>query len=202
MQPPQSKVTASTSEISELDSARSNVIPRITSELPACEHRKMLPAGVDFGVRRSIHMQSGDSVRRIRTPKEQKAMMMRFLSIYKHAESGVPPTPEEMARMGRMVEEGMKAGWLLSTEGCLPTALGAKVTRSDGNIKVTDGPFAETREVVGGFAILKANSKAEAIELARQFLQVAGEGECELRQLYEAEACPEAAAQGQSAGGK
>jgi len=50
---------------------------------------------------------------------------------------------------------------------------------------VTDGPFTETREVVGGFAILKTSSKEEAIELTRKFLKVAGEGECELRQLYE-----------------
>jgi len=90
-----------------------------------------------------------------------------------------------MARMGKLVEEGMKAGWLLATEGCLPTALGARVRRSDSKLTVTDGPFAETREVVGGFAILKVNSKEEAVELAREFLQVAGEGECELRQLYE-----------------
>jgi hypothetical protein len=54
---------------------------------------------------------------------------------------------------------------------------------------VTDGPFAETKELVGGFAILKADSKAEAIQLAKDFLQVTGEGECELRQLYEAGEC-------------
>jgi hypothetical protein len=87
--------------------------------------------------------------------------------------------------MGKLVEEGMKAGWLLSTEGCLPSALGARVRRSDGRLTVTDGPFTEAKELVGGFAILKANSKQEAIELARDFLQVVGEGECELRQLYE-----------------
>jgi hypothetical protein len=90
-----------------------------------------------------------------------------------------------MATMGKLVEEGMKAGWLLATEGCLPSKLGARVRRSDGKLNVTDGPFTESKELVGGFAILKANSKQEAIELARQFLQVAGEGECELRQLYE-----------------
>jgi hypothetical protein len=84
----------------------------------------------------------------------------------------------------------MKAGWLLATEGCLPTALGARVRRIDGNLSVTDGPFTESKEVVGGFAILEAKSKDEAIQLARQFLQVAGEGECELRQLYEAGAQP------------
>jgi hypothetical protein len=111
---------------------------------------------------------------------------MRFLSIYKTVERNSPPTQEEMAIMGKLVEEGMKAGWLLATEGCLPTALGARVRRSGDKLTVTDGPFAETKEVVGGFAILKANSKAEAVELARKFLQVAGEGECELRQLFEA----------------
>jgi hypothetical protein len=91
-----------------------------------------------------------------------------------------------MATMGKLIEEGMKAGWLLATEGCLPTALGARVRRSSGKLSVTDGPFTEAKEVVGGFAILKVSSKEEAIELARKFLQVAGEGECELRELYEA----------------
>jgi hypothetical protein len=116
---------------------------------------------------------------------------MRFLSIYQTAERNTPPTQQEMDAMGKLIEEGMKAGWLLATEGCLPTALGARVRRSSGKVSVTDGPFTESKEVVGGFAILRANSKAEAIELARQFLQVAGEGECELRQLYEAN-CAEA----------
>jgi hypothetical protein len=110
---------------------------------------------------------------------------MKFLSIYKSAEKGVPPTQEEMARMGKLVEDGMKAGWLLATEGCLPSALGARVRSSNGKLSVTDGPFTESKELVGGFAILKANSKAEAIQLAKDFLSVVGEGECELRQLYE-----------------
>lgn len=111
---------------------------------------------------------------------------MRFLSIYKTAERTAPPTMEEMQTMGKLVEEGFKAGWLLATEGCMPSALGARVRRANGNITVTDGPFAETKEVVGGFAILKANSKEEAIELARDFLKHVADGECELRQLYEA----------------
>ena len=110
---------------------------------------------------------------------------MRFLSIYKTAERPTPPTPKEMAAMGKLIEEGMKAGWLLATEGCLPTSLGAKVRRSSGKLSVNDGPFTEAKEVVGGFAILKTNSKEEAIELARKFLEVAGDGECELRQIYE-----------------
>jgi hypothetical protein len=110
---------------------------------------------------------------------------MKFLSIYKTAERTTPPTQQEMAAMGKLIEEGMRAGWLLGTEGCLPSALGARVRRSSGNISVTDGPFTESKEVVGGFAILKADSKEEAIQLAKNFLKVAGEGECELRQIYE-----------------
>ncbi len=121
---------------------------------------------------------------------------MKFLSLYKSQERGVPPTQEEMNKMGKLIEEGMKAGWLVATEGCLPSALGARVRRSDGKLSVTDGPFTEAKEVVGGFAILRANSKQEAIQLAKDFLQVVGEGECELRQIYEAgqDTCAGAAA--------
>ena len=111
---------------------------------------------------------------------------MRFLSIYKSVETGAPPSPEEMERMGKLIEEGMKAGYLLGVEGCLPSATGARVRLANGKVTVTDGPFTEAKEVVGGFAILQAGSKEEAVELARQFLRVAGDGECELRLLYEA----------------
>lgn len=110
---------------------------------------------------------------------------MKFLSIYKAVERNTPPMQEEMASMGRLIEEGMKAGWLVSTEGCMPSALGARVRRSSGNISVTDGPFTESKEVVGGFAILKASSKQEAIQMAKDFLKIVGDGECELRQIYE-----------------
>jgi hypothetical protein len=105
--------------------------------------------------------------------------------MYKSVERATPPTQEEMAAMGKMVEDGMKAGWLVATEGCLPSSLGARVRRASSKITVTDGPFTESTEVVGGFAIFKVNSKEEVVELARQFLQVVGEGECELRQLYD-----------------
>jgi len=121
-------------------------------------------------------------------------MIMKFLSIYKTVERGVPPSSEEMDKMGKLIEEGIKAGWLLGTEGCLPSALGTRVRFSNGNHTVTDGPFTESKEVIGGFAILQASSKEEAIKLAKDFLQVAGNGECELRQIYEANTCAQAAA--------
>lgn len=88
--------------------------------------------------------------------------------------------------MGKLIEEGMKAGWLLSTEGCLPVELGAHVRMANGKLTVTDGPLTEAKEVIGGFAIMRANSKEEAIALTENFLKVAGDGECEIRQIYEA----------------
>ena len=111
---------------------------------------------------------------------------MRYLSIYKSVETNTPPSLEHMTRMGALIEETMKSGALLATEGCLPTARGARVRLSDGKVTVTDGPFSESKEVIGGFAMLQANSKEEAIELVRKFLAVAGDGECEIRELYTA----------------
>lgn len=110
---------------------------------------------------------------------------MKFLSMYKTVERNTPPTQEEIATMGKLIEEGIKKGWLLATEGCMPTALGARIRKTGDKLTVTDGPFTEAKEVVGGFAILQANSKQEAIELVRRFLKVVGEGECELRQICE-----------------
>jgi len=109
---------------------------------------------------------------------------MRFLSIYKGAESG-PPSEKHMADMMQLIEEETTSGVLVLTEGCLPTALGARVRLDNTKVTVTDGPFTEAKEVVGGFAILEVASKAEAIEAAKRFLKVVGGGECEVRQIYE-----------------
>ena len=110
---------------------------------------------------------------------------MKFLSIYKSKETGSFPTNDEMAEMGKLVEDGMKAGFLLAVEGCMPSASGARIRLAGGNVTVTDGPFTESKEIVGGLAIIQANSKEEAIAHVKDFLKVAGDGECELRQLYE-----------------
>ena len=110
---------------------------------------------------------------------------MKFLSVFKTKETGLPPTQEEVATMGKLIEEGMKAGWLLTVEGCMPSATGARVRKTGNNTVVTDGPFAETKELIGGLAILQANSKEHAIELTKYFLGHAADGECELRQLYD-----------------
>src|SRR5262245_40590335 len=114
---------------------------------------------------------------------------MRFLSIYRTKETGIPPSPENMAAMGKLIEEMTKAGVLLATEGCQHSSKGARVRISGGKFAVTDGPFAETREVVGGFALFQVKSKEEAIEWTKRFLKLAGDGESEIREIYEVPAC-------------
>lgn len=111
---------------------------------------------------------------------------MRYLSIYRSPETGTPPSPEHMAAMGALIEKFMKSGHLLGTEGCLPSALGFKVRREGKKVTVKDGPFTEAKEVVGGFALLRADSREEILALTHEFLEVVGEGECEVRQLYDA----------------
>jgi hypothetical protein len=86
--------------------------------------------------------------------------------------------------MGKLIDEWTKAGHLLGAEGCLPIVKGARVRRDGEQLTVMDGPFAETKEVVDGFALLQAISKGEAIELLKVFLKVAGHGECKLRELH------------------
>ena len=115
---------------------------------------------------------------------------MRFMMIYKPAdtkdmEAGVPPTQEDMVKMGQFIEEMAKAGVLLAADGLQPSSKGARVRLSGGKLTVTDGPFAETKELIAGFAIVQVKSKHEAIELAERFLKLAGDGESEIRQMYD-----------------
>jgi hypothetical protein len=111
---------------------------------------------------------------------------MRFLCLYKSAKpEGTPPTQEEMAEMGKLIEESFKSGRLLAAEGCLPSAMGARVRLSQGKYHVTDGPFTESKEVIGGFALIQAKSKEDAIEFIKTFLKIAGDGESEIRQVFE-----------------
>jgi hypothetical protein len=115
---------------------------------------------------------------------------MRFLSIYTPDKktAGTPPSKEHMAEMGKLIEEATKAGRLLATGALEPISKGgARIRRSGGEITVIDGPFTESKELVAGFAILEEKSQEEAIEGARHFLKIAGDGECELRQIVEPE---------------
>src|SRR5258708_33564844 len=110
---------------------------------------------------------------------------MRFLCIYKPSkQEGAAPTEQEMCTMGKLIEEGMKSGKLIATEGCLPSALGARVRLAGEKFTVTDGPFTESKELIAGFVLIQVGSKEEAVEYVKGFLNVAGEGETENRQRY------------------
>jgi hypothetical protein len=100
--------------------------------------------------------------------------------------SGQKPSEKLMADMGKLIEEMTRSGTLVSTAGLRPTAEGFRIRLSGGRMRVTDGPFTEAKEVIGGYAMLEADSKAEAIELTKRFLELHGdewEIECEVRQL-------------------
>jgi hypothetical protein len=113
--------------------------------------------------------------------------------------SGQAPSEQLMSDMGKLMEEMTREGTLVRTAGLRPTREGTRVRlRKGGAVSVTDGPFTETKEVIGGFAILEAASLQEAIELTRRFLQVHGKDwdlECEVRAIdgpefgAEAQAC-------------
>jgi len=114
---------------------------------------------------------------------------MRFLGLLRadeESEAGVPPTPELMEKMGAFIAEITKAGVLLATDGLHPSSRGSRIRVANGKTTVTDGPFTESKELVASYAVLEVESKAEAIEWTKRFLEVLGGGECEIRPIYEA----------------
>ena len=114
---------------------------------------------------------------------------MRILGLLKAdkgSEAGVPPTKELIERMGSFIEEVTKAGVLLATDGLQPSSKGKRVKVSDGKVTVTDGPFIETKELVASYALFQVSTMEEAVHWTTRFLEVLGEGECELRPIFEA----------------
>ncbi|MEO3974168.1 YciI family protein [Streptomyces sp. CAU 1734] len=101
--------------------------------------------------------------------------MPRFLSLIRIEEQNPPvdgPSPELQERMGALLEEITKAGVMLDTAGLAPTSESTRITWSGGRIGYTDGPFTESKEVIGGYSIIQAKDKAEALEWGRRFLEV------------------------------
>ncbi len=118
---------------------------------------------------------------------------MKYLTFIRHSESyrESPPPAALMEAMGKFVEKSFKDGTLVDTGGLLPSKDGARVRLASGKITVTDGPFPESKEVIGGWAILKADSKAEAIRIATEFMELhrkywpGFEGESEVRPMFD-----------------
>lgn len=117
--------------------------------------------------------------------------MPRYLSLIRIEESDAlagGPSPELVQRMEKLMEEMTKAGVLLDTAGLTPTAQGTRVHYEGGQLSVTDGPFTESKEVIGGYSLLQAKDKAEAIEWTQRFLKAHEEYwtvTCEVRELME-----------------
>jgi len=100
---------------------------------------------------------------------------MKFMMITnatKDSEAGKPPDPRMMAAVAKLTEDMTKAGVLVSTGGLHPSSQGATIRLSGGKVTVTDGPFTEAKEIIGGYAIVEVKSKEEAVELARRFWQI------------------------------
>jgi hypothetical protein len=102
-------------------------------------------------------------------------------------EDRFPPSPETQAAVGRYMRESAMSGVLLSGEGVFPSSAGARVEVTDGNVRVIDGPFAEAKELIGGFAILEVDSLAEAVEHARKFALLIGSERVDVRRVVEVE---------------
>ena len=115
---------------------------------------------------------------------------MRFMTLVKSAENAGPPPTALMEAIAKLGEEATRAGMLIETGGLLPSAMGARIRLSGGQLSVLDGPFAEAKEVVGGYAIYEVASKQEAIEASRRFMELhkehwpGWEGEIEIRQVF------------------
>ncbi len=109
---------------------------------------------------------------------------MKFLSIFSGTPKDGPPSPEMMTKMGALIETGMKEGWLIATEGVQAPQAGFRVQSRRGRTTVVDGPFAESKEVLGGYALIQASSREAMIEITKRFLEVAGDGTCEIYELF------------------
>jgi hypothetical protein len=123
---------------------------------------------------------------------------MRFMYIVTSPKGHVMPSPALMDAINKVRDREIKAGRMIDDGGLMPVATGARVTISDKELSVIDGPFVEAKEVIGGYAIFDLRDKEEAIAMAREFMQLhldhmpEWEGTCEVRAFMSAELCLDA----------
>jgi hypothetical protein len=115
---------------------------------------------------------------------------MKFMTMVRGSEHAGPPPPALMAGIAQLGEEAAAAGVFVEMGGLHPSIAGARIRVEDGQLAVMDGPFTETKEVIGGYAVYDVQSKDEAIAWATRFMELhkqhwpGWEGECEIRQLF------------------
>lgn len=114
---------------------------------------------------------------------------MQFLMFYTPDPSrpAGPPSPDYLEEMNRLIEQSQKTGEMIATGGLTPIQLGARIKQANGQVTFTDGPYIESTEIIGGFALLELPSKEAAIESARNFLKIAGDGHVTIRPLMNPE---------------
>ena len=113
---------------------------------------------------------------------------MRYMVMHyetEATEAGEMPTPEQQQAIGEFMQETASSGVLLAGEGVFPSSHGARLEFAAGDVRVIDGPFAEARELIAGFAILDVDTLAEAVEIARQFGLIIGTGRVDVRRVVE-----------------
>jgi hypothetical protein len=111
---------------------------------------------------------------------------MKFLMTYAARPDAPPPTEAQMAAIGAYTRKHVESGRVLMTGGLVRPSRGIQLRCQDGNVtRVTDGPFAETKELIDGFALIVADSREEAIAVATEFMRIAGDGDGEILQVYE-----------------
>ena len=110
---------------------------------------------------------------------------MKFLMTYEQAPNLPPPTPEKMAAIGAFTQEMMKSGVLVMTGGLQRPTKGTRIKMAAGDFSVTDGPYAETKELIDGFALVEVKSKQEAFDVAKRFMSIAGDGQGEILQVFD-----------------
>jgi len=115
---------------------------------------------------------------------------MKFLMTYAQKPNDPPPSPEKMAAIGAFSEKNIKAGIVLMTGGLVRPTRGIQVRCESGKFSVTDGPFAETKELIDGFALIEVDSKERAIAVANEFMTLAGDGIGEILQVFEGSGGP------------
>jgi hypothetical protein len=124
----------------------------------------------------------------VRFDTDQGDIEMRYMLMHystDEMEAGLPPSPETLAELGTFMAETAQSGVFLAGEGVRPSSMGARLLNEDGKMRVIDGPFAEAKELIAGFAILDVKSRDEAVEYAKRFAKIAGVAQIDIRLVAE-----------------
>jgi hypothetical protein len=110
---------------------------------------------------------------------------MKFMMIFESNPSAPPPTPETLAKLGAYTQRMLASGTVVLTGGLVRPSRGIQIKNEGGKVTVTDGPFAESKELIDGFAVVEAKNKEEAIALSTEFMLIVGDGKGEILPMFD-----------------